>query len=373
MLSRYPEGVGGTPRKNTKSPETTSSTEKSPERPKERRISRERAKEILEGMSKELAKRQNDYLAKEFGMVKPMFDEECAIDMGGFQPDPFSSEDVYDDRKEALRMEKMWAKAEPPDTKGRHRDEDLEAFKTERTLLLQELNLKDSDDKKELILINAALLKHFREKQKRASSTHLEQSLTILFGKVFGNRLIVGHSAKPDDYNTKTKHGPGKAGVDRVIIDTLSGEVLCTIDDVAGAPGNAREHRKNIDTHHDNTTGGKNIRYGFKIAKDESGTKKIVRSELKNIPVFYIGFDYERLNDLIETFGENPSLGAPVSEEQKKLCQEILRKLIGQANNINNLPAHENEVDFKAVKDRSEKLENVMTELLKTITPKKPN
>lgn len=149
--------------------------------------------------------------------------------------------------------------------------------------------------------------------EKNASNL-TELALTVLLQKVLGSDFIIARSSKYDDYNN---------GVDQVIIYKPTGEVVCGIDEVINKLGEEGGQKKIEKLERIMAKGGAHIKYGAKL---ENG--KLVRSELRNIPAFYMSLTKLELGELLVNLKNNPD---ETSEYEKNTFDKLLESLELQA------------------------------------------
>ncbi len=93
-------------------------------------------------------------------------------------------------------------------------------------------------------------------------------------------------------------------GVDHLVVEKKTGKVICFIDDVASLDSPTMHKKK------DNTPVTRDIKYGFTFKNGE-----VVLSDLKNIPVFYLGTPGSQLNEIAKELSESIT-SAPTKREQ---------------------------------------------------------
>lgn len=131
-----------------------------------------------------------------------------------------------------------------------------------------------------------------RDKEKHVANL-TEMALTAMFYKFLHEKFIVARSSTFDDYNN---------GVDQVLVDKETGEVVCGFDEVIVNPNDNKEKAKKETKLNDiMAKGGANITYGAKL---EEG--KLVRSEVRRVPAFYVSLRREELGELLECLKNNP-------------------------------------------------------------------
>jgi hypothetical protein len=146
-----------------------------------------------------------------------------------------------------------------------------------------------------------------------------EKAAPILLARLMPEFLVVRASAY-DDY---------KNGVDNIILDKETGDIICAFDEVRDEPGGQREKKKADDFLKYARRGGATIKYGLGFEKDEGGARKLVRKEIKNIPKFYLSVSKEELTTLLA--GMNYSFDAPPSEAEQELFGKLMKSLAEQA------------------------------------------
>ncbi len=126
----------------------------------------------------------------------------------------------------------------------------------------------------------------------------LEKAVTAVFHKVLKDEFMVVRSSEFDDYEN---------GADNIIINKETGDVVCAFDEVRESSVAVRKTREEEIDERTRTEdkqekikrkakkGGTKIKYGF-------GSKegKLVRQEIKEVPMFYISVQAEELDDLLE-------------------------------------------------------------------------
>lgn len=116
-------------------------------------------------------------------------------------------------------------------------------------------------------------------------TTLAEKSLTIALSDVLGENFIVARAANYDDYNH---------GVDQVIIDKQTGEILCGFDEVLGHQGDDGGTKKESKLQRIMEKSGAQIKYG---ASKEDG--RLVRRARQHIPAFYLSVSKAKLRHLL--------------------------------------------------------------------------
>ena len=119
-----------------------------------------------------------------------------------------------------------------------------------------------------------------------------EKLKTALLQKFFKNDFIVCRTSFFDDVLN---------GVDNIIVDAHSGQIICAIDEV-GDVHSKRYEEKRQKVNDVNRMGGVSIDYGFKMDLEN---KKIILSSLSNIPLFFLGLNELYIKKAVKEFNEN--------------------------------------------------------------------
>ncbi len=154
-----------------------------------------------------------------------------------------------------------------------------------------------------------------RDTEKDASNL-TEIALTILLDKYLGDDFIVARSSEYDDYNN---------GVDQVIIYKPTGEVVCGFDEVIGKDGNDGGEKKKKKLENIMAKGGARVKYGAKLENN-----KLVRSEIKNVPAFFMGISKKELGMLLKSLKDNPD---KKNETENEIFSKLLTSLESQVDN----------------------------------------
>jgi len=174
--------------------------------------------------------------------------------------------------------------------KDLHSPQDLAAEK-QRLLKIQK-ELAEKDDYQE----------NFGEK--------LEMLKTAVFNKFLGQKFIVARTNLADDIDR---------GVDNIILEKQTGNVVCAFDEVADIVGKTYQDKtakilgKNVES------AGASLKYGLGIDKK---TKKVLPQSVQNIPIFYLALPGQYVKNAIQQFEPNVK-----SEQESKLLLYFLSSL----------------------------------------------
>ncbi len=177
----------------------------------------------------------------------------------------------------------------------------------------------------------------WQRKNELKESNLAEKAITLLLNKGLGEQFTVVRASLYDDYNN---------GVDNVIVDKKSGNVVCGFDDVLGHVGDDGKEKKAKKIEEKMKRGGVNLKYGLSLNQ-----KKLEICRQKNLPAFYISLSKEELNSIGKIFQKN-------EEKISKTERDILTKW------INSMQDQVNYYDkIKLEKNLKNNLENFKTSI----------
>ncbi|MEI6529136.1 MAG: hypothetical protein WCN88_01855 [Candidatus Falkowbacteria bacterium] len=157
-------------------------------------------------------------------------------------------------------------------------------------------------------------LNEWRRDTEKNPATLTEMALTVMLYKYLKEYFIVARASDYDDYNN---------GVDQVLIYKPTGEVVCGFDEVIGNSGDDGGLKKAAKLEKIMARGGAQIKYG---AKMQDGI--LVRSEVRNIPAFYMSLSKAELGELLESLQIN---GDKTSLVEDRIFAKLLNSLEAQA------------------------------------------
>lgn len=150
-------------------------------------------------------------------------------------------------------------------------------------------------------------LETWRADRTKNDSNIAEMAVTLILHKFLHDNFIIARASKYDDYNH---------GVDNVIIDKLTGSVICGFDEVIGLDEERDGSEKKMKKVKNNLEhGGTAIKYGATVVDG-----KIVRQSFKNIPTFYLALSKPELNQLLMDLQKN--------DDKSEVATRIFEKLI---------------------------------------------
>lgn len=159
-----------------------------------------------------------------------------------------------------------------------------------------------------------------KDKEMNKSSL-AETAITLLLDKALHDDFVICKSSKYDDY---------KHGVDNVILDKETGNIVCGFDDVLGHSGDDGGDKKKDKIRKIMERGGVNLKHGLGFQVDGSLETK----ELYNLPAFYLAISKEDLELLLENIN-NKEEGS-IDEIEKNLILKFINSMEDQLNNFNN-------------------------------------
>ncbi len=182
------------------------------------------------------------------------------------------------------------------------------------------------------------IIAHWKENKTHEKGGQMEMAVTLLLSRMLGNDFLIVRTAPLDDYG----------GMDNLILDSVTGEVVGAFDEVheGGEGRRLEEKRKKIQKIAEH--GGAKVRYGIKL---EEG--KLKRTKLEGVPVFYLGLESSQLDVLVNA----------LQMSDVKSMKEIFAKL------THSLQEQHHELSTHTVNPQFQiKLEN-FAKLLTRITP----
>ncbi|MFP4514497.1 MAG: hypothetical protein ACLFNO_00635 [Parcubacteria group bacterium] len=139
-------------------------------------------------------------------------------------------------------------------------------------------------------------------------SSLAETAITLLLDKALKDNFLVCKSSKYDDY---------KHGVDNIILDKETGNIVCGFDDVLGHSGDDGGEKKKDKIRKIMEKGGVSLKQGLSFKEDGSLQVK----ELHNLPALYLGISKEDLESLLEGLNTD-------SKEMNEIEKNLIFKFI---------------------------------------------
>lgn len=157
-------------------------------------------------------------------------------------------------------------------------------------------------------------LAEWRRRSERTPSSAAEMALTVMLHRRLKDDFVVARASKYDDYNN---------GVDQVIIDKASGEILCGFDEVLGHEGDDGGDKKEAKMKRLAEKGGAVVKYGAKLS--DGG---LVRAGVKNVPAFYLSLSKEELSGLLSGLEQGGETGEEIAD---RIFSKLILSLESQA------------------------------------------
>ncbi|MFA5778258.1 MAG: hypothetical protein WC870_02085 [Candidatus Paceibacterota bacterium] len=150
----------------------------------------------------------------------------------------------------------------------------------------------------------------WRENKSREKNGQMEMAVTALLAQKLGKDFLVVRTAPYDDY---------KNGVDNLIFDRTTGEVVGAFDEVHEVGTGQRTKEKELKIKKIVERGGAKIQYGLKFVDG-----KFIRGSLEGVPVFYLGLESSELLELEEGLHENDAT------KTNKIFKKLISALASQ-------------------------------------------
>lgn len=132
-----------------------------------------------------------------------------------------------------------------------------------------------------------------RKRKSEQAGEQLEMLKTAIFSKNLHENFIVARASSYDDI---------KNGVDNIILEKETGNLVCALDEVSEISGSRFEQKKE-EVLDKNRKGGGELKYGIRLEKG-----KISLGKVKNLPIFYLALPQRHIRkgmeELIPSFQE---------------------------------------------------------------------
>ena len=127
-----------------------------------------------------------------------------------------------------------------------------------------------------------------------------------------------------------------KNGVDNIIIERSTGNLVCALDEVEDTSGKIYEKKKEAVLNRNIERNGVNLKYGLTFEK-EGDKMKLKLGEMKGLPIFYLALPKDHVEKGIKSF--IPSEGQS-SDYEKKLFSYFIASLNSQIKALELNPRH---------------------------------
>jgi hypothetical protein len=183
--------------------------------------------------------------------------------------------------------------------------------KKEKKFIRKKFNLKDDTP-----ITKELHAKWEREQQERLSEL-MEMAVMVILHKVLKDDYVVCRANKYDDYH----------GIDNIIVNKQTGDVLCTFDDVRDDTNAHGIYEWQKELHVEDSRGKSKMVYAFTFEEN-----KLIRKEITNIPKFYLRFDKKQLEDMLKAIDYKNINSANNSE--LAIYNFIIESLASQINDL---------------------------------------
>ena len=173
---------------------------------------------------------------------------------------------------------------------------------------------EDKEFKKDKKKVKELEKKWHKEEKEKNFGELWEKAKTIILNRIIGTEFIVVRASKHDDYEN---------GIDNIIIDKETGNVVCAFDEVSAEKGTEKEAEKSEKVEGKNKEGGATIKYGITVNEEN----KIIKKEIKNIPVFYLRLSGR---DLVKLLHEMDYESEEPLEIELEVFDDLINSLEGQ-------------------------------------------
>ncbi len=259
-------------------------------------------KEKLDGMMSVIAQKLNaEFL--ELGETQALLNPDNAIDMEAF-------------RSSAKTPEKTSTFVDADREKVRKQNIALSAADNRNTqeYYIDKFGIKDDEH----IIDN--VIEQFKRNNEKKPGFQLEKVITALFYKLLREDFLVMRSCTYDDYFN---------GIDNVIVNKKTGDVICAFDEVHDEVGGERQIGKTQKVLKIAQDGGAMLKYGMILKKDGvTGKQKLVKKPIINIPVFYIGLSTDELKSLLS--GMSYDIDGKINQIEFDIFDKIMISLEDQ-------------------------------------------
>lgn len=224
----------------------------------------------------EIAKRTNAEVLAAY-KIENLLNLDNSLNMENFARDTYPTEDeqeffsednIQQDEEEVSKMEIEFSRAKLP--------------------RVQSYYLEKYGAKTEEQMVDC-----WRKEKARNKNGLIEKAVTLVLNKILGKDYLVVRTSTYDDY---------KNGVDNIVVNKNTGEVICAFDEVHGGGEGERIDEKINKVKKVAAEGGARVCYGMKF---EEG--KLKRARMKNVPVFFMGLRTDELDRLLANMDFNPN------------------------------------------------------------------
>jgi hypothetical protein len=281
-------------------------------------------REKLDGLLDSLAGEVNRDLGEDILDAKGCVKMDCwKVKEGGI----YSKEEVKTDKKMVDGKQLMWSGAESASVMKHYREK---------------YGWREMPDQE----VSAKILDRWQADREKSKPALLESVVTVIFHKLLKSRFAVMRSSTYDDYEN---------GVDNIIINKETGQVICAFDEVHGENKHGGEGRKEEKIIKKAKSGGTKIKYGLTFAGGRP-----VKKTIAGVPIFYLALEPEDLNKVLSEISGN--LGDRPAASELAIFDRFAASLGEQAEMLSgeNLPFQVagNIADFKRTLEEMKNIRN---------------
>ncbi|MDD2757808.1 MAG: hypothetical protein PHD72_00340 [Patescibacteria group bacterium] len=245
----------------------------------------------LAEMMRQIAEQINKDVLAEYGLAD-FLNSDNSLNMNGYADGPHTAEKVRADEASVFASDLNFSGARSKDTQ-------------------EEYGVNTPE----------AVVPLYRERKKLQKNYQMEMAVTALLHKILGGDYLVVRASALDDYNN---------GVDNIIINKQTGEVICAFDEVHESGTGERTEKKNQKIKTLAVRGGAKVRYGIKMEKG-----KLQRASMSNVPVFYLGLSSKELENLLDNM--NFDLDGEIQPKEYETFAQLVASLKEQLAVLNGM------------------------------------
>ena len=347
---------------------------------------------------KNLVWNQNHWFQQECGVNVSLVDQDGRLDPRAFSVDvggKISKDDLSAQQKKVSVLEGVFADALNPDVVDNVKmTPQAQRISQTRFALRREHRLRRYGISKGTPHADSLLRTIYEAERPYKETYHAERAVMHTLYDILQQHFIVVRSTKYGDY---------AEGVDTMILDKTTGELLCTLDEVrtsfhdrdrvhgsdsslGGHDASSeedtseafwREKQKLRQTKSDNMNGGRTITHGLSIVTDtRTGQRTLQRGPVHNVPVLCIGVEAMLLRSVTRSLSKQRNAKdekelkrrgqMSCTREQQELFNTILQQIEEQIDELVTRPAHEsgaNREEYEKMRSNANKIRVSLTKM----------
>lgn len=153
------------------------------------------------------------------------------------------------------------------------------------------------------------------QKRKQKTGEQFEMLKTAILNKFLSDKFYIIRASLYDDIFNK---------VDNIIIEKESGKTICAFDEIGDI--NSERFLEKKEKILLKNKEGVNLKYGLKIQEG-----KLLLGETKNLPIFYLAFDFNHFEKVLKEFSESED---SFSECEKKAFDFFMTLILKEKNDL---------------------------------------